>query len=565
MRAILAFGSLALAAHLVPAPWWEGPVLSIEPEFPEPSGAFVEAPEASETVKDKLATVDLAPSSGDDAESSSPEESSNRGAAAPSPPPRDTAPSEPTRPDSADEDSERRLVHRTGASRRDLELLANIRQLDRQLDDPRTPLERPCLQYYPEHLTRSYRPVCERRALDSFFAKLRRVALERSDEPVRFSQFGDSLVAGDSFTGELRRLLQEQFGDGGFGFVHVGEASRFNETRNLETDTSSAWNTYDVVQDPRVDVPFGVAGVAFEVAGRPTLQITPEESGRGRHFDRVGLLYYRRRRSLDIRFNIGGEGRDVDLSGAPDENAVRWVETRPGAQQVTVAGFDPAGYYYGLLLEQSGPGVVVDNFGLSSGRAPRLRFIDSEQWQAQIRARGSDAVAFAYGVNSVGEHKASESWLSDYTDDYASVLRTARGSSEQVGCLVVGLLMRGGMENDEVVVRDSVQPLIARQRRAARRAECGFWDAHRAMGGEPGARRWYENRPQLLGSDLAHPTRAGYRKLANLFYTSLIREFRRYLDERIRRATLPRLRRSHVFDDAMFSHHSPASRHGLAE
>jgi lysophospholipase L1-like esterase len=567
LRTLLAFGCLAVAAHAISAPWWEGAILSIRPELPDPSGAFVDPPEADEEVKEKLATVDLAPTEGSDDsdETSSPDEGADGArpdhekASGPSAKDRDASRKRAvsTPPDSEPDRSP--LVFGEPTTTEDLDLLETVRTLDRQLDQPPTPLERPCLEYVPDYLTRSYEPVCERRAMDPFFAKLRDVALERTDEPVRFSQFGDSLIAGDSFTGELRRLLQKQFGAGGYGFVHVGEASKFSETRHLDTDTSAAWTTYDIVHDPRAGAPFGLAGVAFEATGRPTLEITPQESGRGRNFDRVGLLYYRRRRSLAIRVNIGGDGRDVDLSGSPESNAIRWLEADPGAQQINVAGFNRSAYFYGLILEQSGPGVVIDNLGLSSGRAPRLRFIDADQWRTQIRKRGSDAVSFAYGVNSVGVHKASDQWLSDYTDDYVSVLETARGASDEVGCMTIGLLMRGGLENGRVVVRDSVPPMIRHQRRAARHAQCAFWDAHAAMGGQEGAQRWYENRPQLLSSDLAHPTRAGYKKLANLFYASLIREFRYYLDERIQRATIPRLRSPHASDDALLSRDSTSS------
>jgi lysophospholipase L1-like esterase len=566
-RTILAFGCLAVAAHVISAPWWEGAILSIRPELPDPSGAFVDPPEASEKVKEKLATVDLAPTEGsEDSDGASPADEGTDGDRSDGGNNAETAASDRDRSDSNgdsapdDAASDRSaFVFGEPATTEDLDLLGTVRKLDRKLDEPPTPLERPCLEYVPDYLTRSYQPVCERRAMDPFFAKLRDVALEKTDEPVRFSQFGDSLIAGDSFTGELRRLLQKQFGAGGYGFVHVGEASKFSETRHLDTDTSEAWNAYDVVHEPQTDVPFGLAGVAFEATGRPTLEITPHESGRGRNFDRVGLLYYRRRRSLAIRVNIGGDGRDVDLSGSPESNAVHWIDAEPGAQQLNVAGFNRSAYFYGLVLEQSGPGVVVDNLGLSSGRAPRLRFIDDEQWRAQIRKRGSDAVSFAYGVNSVGKHKASDRWLSNYADDYVSIMETAKGASDEVGCMVMGLLMRGGLQDGRVVVRDSVRPMIRRQRRAARRARCAFWDAHAAMGGQKGAQRWYDNRPQLLGSDLAHPTRAGYKKLANLFYASLIREFRHYLDERIQRATIPRLRPPHASDDALLSRDSTSS------
>lgn len=537
VQTALLFGALALVSQLIPAPWWEGPLLSVRPELPDPSGAFVAAPDQRETVKQELAQVDLDAVAETTATVSAPKLAMSLppGAADPV---RSRVACSPTsaaaEPDAADREARDVLP-----SFRDLELRETIRELDRKLDPPPTELERPCLEWYPSFLTSGFGPVCERRALDGFFEQLREVALEEAHRPVRLSQLGDSLVAGDAFTGELRRLLQDQFGDGGFGFLHVGEASPHVGTTNLTAETSSQWAVRDVVWEPNSEHKFGLAGVSFLAEGAPSLGVYPHDSGHGRTFDRVGFLFYRRRSEVSLRLDVDGEERSVDLSGPAGRNDIRWVEIGPGPHDLRVSGFDRSAYTYGVVLENAGPGVVVDNLGLSSGRAPRYRFIDDEQWRAQIRLRNPDVMSFAFGVNSAGQHRAADSWLEEYRDEYVEILETARSASDDGECMVISLLTRGEREDGRMEIYDSVRPLVRYQREAALRADCGFWNAFEAMGGLEGARRWFDNRPQLLGSDLAHPTRAGYRKLANLFYASLIRQFRRYLDERIRRSTTP--------------------------
>jgi len=524
VQTVVFFGLLALTARFLAAPWWEGPVLTVRPTLPDPSGAFVKAPEEDEEVRQELATVEL-----DDAAEATAEPSMPRTPMS-HPPGAADANVKP----SAERDRSRRLP-----SLGDLQLLETIQKLDEKLDAPPTELHRPCLEWSPSYVASGYAPLCRRRAMDGFFDQLRDVALDQSDRPVRISQLGDSLVAGDAFTGELRRLLHEQFGDGGFGFVHIGEASPHVGTRNLTSDTSSAWTVHDVVWEPHSDFKFGIAGVSFLAKGRPSLGIYPHDSGHGRSFDRVGLLYYRRESESSVRVTIDGDDRDLDLSGPAERNAVRWLDIEPGPHELRLSGFDRSNFVYGVLLEKTGPGVVIDNLGISSGRAPRLRFVGEDQWQAQIRKRNPDVMSFAFGVNSAGKHKAPDNWLEEYRDHYARILATARAAREELGCMVISVLTRGARENGRVDIYDSVKPLVRYQRDAARRANCAFWNAFGAMGGAEGARRWFDNHPQLLGSDLAHPTRAGYKKLANLFYTSLIRQFRRYLDERIRRSTVP--------------------------
>lgn len=551
VQTIFAFAVFSAAGAYLESPWWEGSLLAIHPELPEPSGAVVRAPEENETVKQSVARVDLDVTSRD----SEPQQTVVA-----------TAQSVHRTPASGSSGSPRRRrvpqcrkwnepAETTAGfpSLADLRLQKKITELDKKLDEPPTDLRRPCLEWYPTGMLRGFRPLCKRRAMDPFFEQLRDVAVGEASRPVRLTQLGDSLVAGDAFTGELRRLLQDQFGSGGYGWIHPGEASPHVGTRHLTVDTSSAWKTEDVIWQPHSDFKMGLAGVAFSPRGNPSIGIYPHDEGKGRIYDRIGLLYYRKGRSSQIHLKYRGEQSTVDLSGQPNRNDLHWISVEKGAHDVRLAGFDPTTYVYGILLEQSGPGVVVDNLGLSSARAPRLRFIDPSQWQKQIRLRNSDLVSFAYGVNSAGKRRAAEHWLEEYRRDYASSLETARNASDEVGCLVVSLLTRGTIDDGEIEIYDSVRPLVRYQSRAADGAHCGFWNAFEAMGGEAGARRWYENRPQLLGSDLAHPTGAGYKKLANLFYASLIEEFRRYIDERVRRTTIPDLREddgSRPSDDA---------------
>ena len=58
-------------------------------------------------------------------------------------------------------------------------------------------------------------PIQNAAALSLFYLRLRQSAENQAAGPIRVIQFGDSHTAGDSFTGELRRALQQRFGDGG--------------------------------------------------------------------------------------------------------------------------------------------------------------------------------------------------------------------------------------------------------------------------------------------------------------------------------------------------------------
>lgn len=566
---MLLFAILALSAWHIDSPWWDGPVLKLTPVLPEPTGGFVKKT-TDETVED-VAKVDLAPKKPPAASGGPTDGPTDRPTDGPTDSSRDgedggkDATDAPARPTSAEAVG----YLNTYPDPDDFELLDKIRSLESQLEKPPTRLERPCRAWSSPLQTGAQVPYCTSRVMDGFFEQLRRVSLGRAERPLRYTQFGDSLIAGDGFTGELRRLLHDQFGDGGFGYVHMGKASRFIGTRHLTTRTSEDWKVSNVILDGPRAARFGFGGVAFEPDGSPYLRIYPHDEGTGRAFDRVGILYWRPHRKLSVQMRVDGETRRVDLSGPRRSDALTWVDVGDGPHRLSLNDFRE-GVYYGVVLENKGPGTVVDNLGLMNGRAPRLSLIDEAVWQKHIRLRGPDLVSFAYGVNSAGRRRASSRWLDRYSAQYADVLRTVRDAPEDEtstsanrtyqDCMVLSVLTRGTLEGDEVEVYPSVEPLIRHQGRAAREAGCAFWNAFEAIGGRRGVDRWYHNRPQLLGSDFSHPTGAGYKKLANLFYASLIEGFRQYLEERIHRASHPNLRDAYVDQHGDIGPVPPAAR-----
>ena len=62
----------------------------------------------------------------------------------------------------------------------------------------------------------------ERLDLPGFYGALESLDTKARPDSVRVAWFGDSHTAADFLTGEVRHALQQRFGNGGPGFVHVG-------------------------------------------------------------------------------------------------------------------------------------------------------------------------------------------------------------------------------------------------------------------------------------------------------------------------------------------------------
>ncbi len=412
----------------------------------------------------------------------------------------------------------------TPEQQRNRRLLRAMRALVTELGDPPQRFERPCIEGTEDN--------CSRRAMDRYFDRLRDVALDDAEEPVRWTIFGDSLVLGDHLSAELRALMQPQFGDGGHGWVYIGNPLRRAGARTIRVRSSDAWAVRTMVRHSGQRSPyFGFAGAEFRNEGSATLRLSSNAEAGDRDLERFGLLFHDRRGDTSFRYRFDGQEHYETIEGSAGDG-IHWVEIPRGRHSITFSNFSGGASWYGLAAELSGPGVVIDNAGQVSARVRDLLKIDPEHWAAQIRLRDTHLLSFFYGSN-IPTQVASrfESDSAQYRAEYNEVLGRVRENNPQRDCLVFSMLTRGIRAPEGVRAWSSVPLIVETQRQAAIDNGCAFFDMHAFMGGSDGTVDWYRSRPQLLGSDLAHPTEAGYRELARGIYTALIYEFVEWLKD----------------------------------
>ena len=95
----------------------------------------------------------------------------------------------------------------------------------------------------------------------AFYESLMRTEARPSRGLTRIVHYGDSHVAADLLTGELRRKFQMGFGDGGPGFIVAGRPWQGYSPHGVRTAASPGWETRGVKTSPESDHRFGLAGV----------------------------------------------------------------------------------------------------------------------------------------------------------------------------------------------------------------------------------------------------------------------------------------------------------------
>lgn len=64
-----------------------------------------------------------------------------------------------------------------------------------------------------------------------------------SERIVRIAVWGDSHVAGEMLTGELRRLMQDRYGDAGYGFAMPARPVKWHRTEDTNSCSSNNWRS----------------------------------------------------------------------------------------------------------------------------------------------------------------------------------------------------------------------------------------------------------------------------------------------------------------------------------
>lgn len=579
LRVALLFMAFSLIAAAVPSPWWDGKLLDVLPDLPSSLQPDIGA---NETVAESPAPRVTLPPASEPSPSSSATEGEGREA---------TAPDEAASAQGADGHEENDA--RAGvAEPRVVALREAIDELVVALGERPAYWEVPCIAFHEparepsgslsstsvgaatEQPAPVYGPAlpadaiamgpqpdegaradardqpgsrrspqiarprrCTQWALDRFYAHLTRVALGEAGELARISQYGDSLVVGDEFTGELRRLLQEQFGDGGHGFVYIGNPLRNFGYENIRLGVDSNWSVRTVVRHSSAGGGlFGLAGAEFRIRSGSSFSIQSGRETPGDALENLRLLYFAGPENSELTFglSVDGERREETIALEPGASGTFDLQLPRGEHRVSFYGFRHNLRMYGVISETSGPGVVVDNLGLVSARARHLLKIHPGHWQDQLAIRSPDLVSFFYGVNAAGTTAARfEADAAAYLEEYIDVLKRATGDNTLRDCMVMSVLTRGSREGGHVHEMSAVTPMAQAQRDAAIGGGCAFFDTHAMLEESGGARRWNRARPQLLGPDLSHPTSTGYDEIARRVYIALMHGYLDYLTRRL--------------------------------
>ncbi len=358
-----------------------------------------------------------------------------------------------------------------------------------------------------------------------FHEALRNLAIGQDpDGKVRVAIYGASHTDADIYPQYMRTYLQERFGNGGHGFIHLVRPWKWYRHVDMGVDSSNRWLTEHVQRRKgRDDGLFGLMGASMSAGQK-------HEWSRVYHRDGASpasiydLYFLAQPRGGKFTLYVDGNKHETISTRSeavgPGYHTVQLPEG-PHELEIKVAGNGEV-RLFGMTVERATPGVVVDTLAVGGTRmANQLQWNDAI-WSDNFRRRSPDLYMFLYGTNEATDENQP---ISIYEANLRGVLERFQRDAPEASCLLVGPGDFPYQTDGGWAPRPRLRQIVEVQRQVAGEMGCGFWDLLAFMGGEGSMNVWVNARPQMARSDRIHFTKRGYVRIGMALTDAMMMDY----------------------------------------
>jgi lysophospholipase L1-like esterase len=360
--------------------------------------------------------------------------------------------------------------------------------------------------------------------LPHFYADLAGLAAYTRKAPVRVLWLGDSHTAADYLTGELRARLQARFGAAGPGFVRI--AVKHYRHSQMHLGCEGPWRIEPPQPSRRApfdDGVFGLGGMRALPGDAPSFASFEVSKGVA-HGELRWQLWYAAPEGASFRLDLGGVSQVVthatNADAFPGSGLTRLALTSSLGDKLSITTLGGASRFFGLTVEGSEPGVVLDAVGIDGARVATALAWGEPSFEAAVTARAPSLLALAFGTNEAFDADNVEK----YRPQYRELLGRVRKAAPGVDCLIVGPpdanAVNGGSE-------PRVKEIDMLEHSVAGELGCGYLSQLSIMGGPGSYTHWANQLPPLARGDRLHLTPKGYETVADALADKLLEAYAR--------------------------------------
>jgi lysophospholipase L1-like esterase len=250
-------------------------------------------------------------------------------------------------------------------------------------------------------------------------------------------QIGDSHTAADYFTGEIRRLLQRRFGNGGPGYLEVGRPHPGVRSAIMNVAVSSGWS-YSALQKSDDVARFHLSGFDAQTShAGETLKFTPAEAVA---YDKIEIQTVSGPNHGDIEVSINDQP-PTRYSLKTDEDGRRLFEISPNKPGVALQKLqiktlnDRPVTISSIGIFNRRSGVSYSAVGFPGATIDIVNKYDGEMLEEELKSLSPQIVVLAFGTNEGFNDNLD---LERYRAHYRSVIQKIHAASPNTRIVMVG-------------------------------------------------------------------------------------------------------------------------------
>lgn len=369
-------------------------------------------------------------------------------------------------------------------------------------------------------------------AMDHYFQKLWQVE-QNKDQIARALVWGDSTIAADGIIKDVRRNMQEKFGNAGSGFLPIALNSAWTIRKEI-LRTNSGWKTDNYVYGKLKSKRYGLAGMvssSFSTSSTATLAGPKTKEGRIPS-TRYQIFYRAQPEGGTFQVDIGDGPIDIETTSDELEERTIDLYAPKGSEKIDIqTKGDGVVTIYGVALESKDYGVTWETLGVAGASISSMRKQDKVHMHEQVAHRDPALIVYWTGGNELGYPSLKSKTGAGYKKVYRNAVKKIRDGHPQASCLLIGPLDQGENTASGIQSKPSLAKLIRFQKEVALEQGCAYWDAQDAMGGTNSFSKWMSHKPKLASSDMSHLTGRGRRIIGDTLSDVLSHSYQSWLEQ----------------------------------
>lgn len=376
--------------------------------------------------------------------------------------------------------------------------------------------------------------------LHNFFAALDSLRAGK-DTVVTIVQLGDSHIQAGHYSGRTMRLLQQQFGNAGRGWIAPFKLSKTNEPDDyFISSVIREWVAGRCIQHNR-KCPIGPGGIGIQSVS-PSINFDismAPNNGAGYSFNQA--VIYRGEKSMPML--PAGKMKDsietilsqtacapgvitdtFRISGLIDTLQLQSTRRKQGTDKLLPAS-SFKNLYYGFNLTNGQPGILYHSVGVNG--AMYVNYTD-EDYVRQLALLNPSLLIISLGTNETFGRRFNRSEFAGQIETFISLVKKQMPHTAILLTTPPECYKRVYVNKKRTYVRNENTERAAKAIvDVARREGVACWDLFAATGGKSSSAKWHK--AGLMGRDRVHFTKEGYQEQGTLLYRALMQTYNRYI------------------------------------